>query len=1196
MQFKRVFAAAAAAFIAMCAGAASVSPEEAKAAAAVWASNRANLHGEAIGSSVLDARAVPGPDGETAFYVVRMSGGGALAVSAETRIRPVVAFTPSDDIYETDDNTLWAILNRDLPMRMKAVAARDVKRGNAGAAAMTDEESEWAALLAEGNSAKLSGTGRKSVPDTRVEPLLKSAWSQSRAKGGYCFNYYTPNHYVCGCVATAASQVMFLHRYPTADIPATKFDCSVDGEYRQLETIAGTFDWDNMVGYPITAYSLSETQRQAIGKLTYNVGVACEMMYAAEGSGSFTDNVSDALEGIFGYASAKYYSIYRANDTTRRNGLLPSLDYGLPVVVGVTQHEIVADGYGFNGNTLYVHMDMGWAGQCNAWYSLPSFTTDDDDFFVVEDIVYNISPKESGEIFSGRVLDRKGNPVKDVTVSAYDADDALVAMKTTDKNGMYAFLVPSSATYTVKAVSGVKEGSRTVMVGRSRSHYEIGDRWGIDITLTGDIGNHTVTFDANGGEGTMEPQVFEEDDSQELEANAFTREGYTFTGWSDTPDGEVVYADGEVVSFVVDTTLYAVWGVNTYTVSYRCGSFGTGASANDVKTHGVDLEIRGALFSRNCYDQTGWATEDGGDLAYDFGATYTENANVTLYPVWTPNPENTCYVTFDANGGEGTMEPEEYVGDETKPLTLNLFERTGFLFLGWSGTPDGPVTLTDGAAISLDASVTLYAVWKPLSFKVTYYRGKKGIGYVKYISYKDYGTPLELKDAVFTRTGYTQTGWATEDGGEAIYELGGSYEDESDADLYPAWTKKEPPAPEPEPEPGDGDDDPEPTPTPTPTPTPGDDDPTVDPSDPTVDPTDPEGGEAVDRWLYESVTGAAPNAMCEYNGYLFDRTNVVAGTIKVKVGKPNAKTSLSLVRATVILASGKRINIKSAAAGKARIASDGPTAVTFAGDEDCEVLFGSDALFGTYGEFEIRGARNFFASKSKSEKSAAAATIAPWTGSMNVVGRFGALSVKISNKGKAQVSGVLANGVRESYAGLVLVGEEWMCVPVASAKSGLQYILWLPRTSGGEVAVVGLGRDAVAGKAAASLASSSMFRIDTEDEIWSLLPGKVIDDVLPNGVSVRQKDKKWITPTTGKVAYLPGTTTIDRSQALDNPSGLRLTYKSGPGTFSGSFTVYYDVDGTIKKVRAAVSGVLVGDRGYGTATVKRVGTIPVEIR
>ena len=1190
MQFKRVFSAIAAAFIATFAGAASISLEEAKIAAEAWARNTANLQGEEIGSSVLDARAVPGPDGDTAFYVVRMSGGGALAVSAETRIRPVVAFTPSDDIFEDGENALWTILNRDIPGRMKALAARDLKRGNAVAAPMTDEEIEWASLLS-GDSVKRAGTGVKVVSDTRVEPLLKSAWGQGRAKGGLCFNYYTPNNYVCGCVATAASQVMYVHRYPTAYIPATKFDCYVDDEPCKLSTIAGTFDWGNMVGYPAKATTLTDIQRRAIGMLTYNVGVACEMMYTESGSGSFTANVAKSLEGIFGYASAKYADVYRSNMTTVMDGILPSLDYGLPVVVGVTQHEIVADGYGFNGNSLYVHMDMGWNGICNAWYSLPSFTTDDDDFFVLEEIVYNIMPETTGELFSGRVIDRKGDPVSGATVTVLDSDGNEIETKQSNKKGMYAFLVPSSASYTVKAVSGVKEGVRTVAVGRSVSDYDIGDKWGIDITVRGDIGNHTVTFDANGGVGTMEPLVFIEDDAQALTANAYTRDGYTFNGWSDTPDGEVVYSDGEIVSFVVDTTLYAVWGIDTYTVSYRCGSFGAGDSVNDVKTYGVDLEIRGALFYRNCYDQTGWAREDGGELAYEFGAMYSENANVTLYPVWTPNPENTCYVTFDANGGEGTMDPQEFVGDEERPLSANKFERTGFIFLGWSETPDGSVALLNGALISLNKSVTLYAIWKPTTFKVTYQRGRKGIGYVKFVAYKEYGTPLVLKDAVFTRTGYTQTGWATEDGGESVYELGGSYEDEAEVSLFPAWTRNATPDPGPgggDDDPSGGGDNPSPGPAPGPTPGPGGGD------SPSGGGDNPSGGDTVKYELYESVTDSAPSSQSEYNGYLFDDANIVAGTIKVKVGKPNAKTSLSTVKASVILADGKKISLKAASGGKARIASDGPTAVVFGGDDECAVQLGAYALFGKFGEFDIRGARNFFTSKNKSEKSAAAEIIGPWTGSMNVVGEFGALSVKTTTNGKAKVSGVLADGTKEIYSGLALIGDKWMCVPVASTKTGLQYILWLPRMSGGRAAVVGLGDGVVAGKAG-ELRSGAMFRIDTEDEIWSGLPGKVIDEVLPDRVSVRQNGKKWIVPQAGKVVYIPGKTTVDRDQTLDNPSGLKLTYKSGSGTFSGSFMVYYDVDGAIKKIRTTVSGVLVGDRGYGTATVKRIGTIPIVI-
>ena len=53
---------------------------------------------------------------------------------------------------------------------------------------------------------------------------------------------------------------------------------------------------------------------------------------------------------------------------------------------------------------------------------------------------------------------------------------------------------------------------------------------------------------------------------------------------------------------------------------------------------------------------------------------------------------------------------------------------------------------------------------------------------------KGYDTAVTLPGALFTRTGYTQTGWATTDGGAKVYELGGTYSANEAVTLYPVWT------------------------------------------------------------------------------------------------------------------------------------------------------------------------------------------------------------------------------------------------------------------------------------------------------------------------------------------------------------------------------------------------------------------------
>ena len=77
----------------------------------------------------------------------------------------------------------------------------------------------------------------------------------------------------------------------------------------------------------------------------------------------------------------------------------------------------------------------------------------------------------------------------------------------------------------------------------------------------------------------------------------------------------------------------------------------------------------------------------------------------------------------------------------------------------------------------------------------------------------------------------------------------------------------------------------------------------------------------------EVVDGAAPTAAVSvYDGYLVDALGNVKGTIQVKVGKPNAKTGLAAVKATVFGLDGKKKALKAAGKGKAAIAAGGPTA------------------------------------------------------------------------------------------------------------------------------------------------------------------------------------------------------------------------------------------------------------------------------
>jgi hypothetical protein len=215
-----------------------------------------------------------------------------------------------------------------------------------------------------------------------------------------------------------------------------------------------------------------------------------------------------------------------------------------------------------------------------------------------------------------------------------------------------------------------------------------------------------------------------------------------------------------------------------------------------------------------------------------------------------------------------------------------------------------------------------------------------------------------------------------------------------------------------------------------------------------------------------------------------------------------------------------------------------------------------------------------------------------WLGPVNVVWGGGTASVAIGKKGKAKATVLLADGAKATANAQLLVGDEWLCVPVVvTKKANLAFTLWLPR-SGGAAVAEGLSGDAVVGKPGA-LRAGAKFGIDAE--AFSARWGQRALPYLPDGVLVTQSGAKWTLPKAGKVAYQRGGTDVDTSKLGENPSALKLTYTAKTGAFKGSFKAYADVNGKPKGAMVNVTGVLVDGVGYGAATVKGGVSLPVTI-
>ena len=461
-----------------------VTVDQAKLAARAWASRGGTL-GSRVGTTVKAAHEFEASGDKV--YAISMNGGGAVFLTSDTTLRPVIAFTSATNDFAAIDekSPLWALLAGDAAARVKmsqSLAASGTSSAATAAAASrtSDAEATWAALLEEGAKLDDASFARplnehiKSPGDLRAGPLVQSQWDQKGVNGQDCYNYYTPvlsdgTHAVCGCVATAMSQIMRYHEFPTEARAQVTRDCYVEiskastlaDATRSLTTQGGTYSWNDMPLVPESA-DMTEAQRQAIGKLTSDAGISVYMSYDTDSSGAFSFNVARALKNVFGYANAAYMrdSTLAEDAAKMRKVVFSNLDAGYPVLFGISGdggHAVVGDGYGFNDGKTYVHLNMGWAGQDDVWYNLPDIDTTYYAFSAVDDVVFNIFPDSTGDAtLAGRALDDDGAAIAGASVTVYQTGtETIVASGTTSENGVYGLLVPAG-TYDVRVV---REGS-----------------------------------------------------------------------------------------------------------------------------------------------------------------------------------------------------------------------------------------------------------------------------------------------------------------------------------------------------------------------------------------------------------------------------------------------------------------------------------------------------------------------------------------------------------------------------------------------------------------------------------------------------------------------------------------------------------------------------------------------------------------
>ena len=230
-----------------------------------------------------------------------------------------------------------------------------------------------------------------------VEPLVTTRWTQETYYNTYCpvssvpqssMDYRTP----VGCVALTMANILYYYRYPSSGFGGVAY---IPREYENGELFytypaqvvnfsAQTYNYDAMTDI-LTDYN------GELSKLIYNAGVSVHMSYGHDGSGSQSEYAINALHTNFRFPEGAQFHNYTdvtdqgGNQTTWENMAKAELDARRPIFFSGSNasaggHAWIMDGYTTIADTAgvdhsYFHVNWGWAGSSNGFYSIKNLNT-----------------------------------------------------------------------------------------------------------------------------------------------------------------------------------------------------------------------------------------------------------------------------------------------------------------------------------------------------------------------------------------------------------------------------------------------------------------------------------------------------------------------------------------------------------------------------------------------------------------------------------------------------------------------------------------------------------------------------------------------------------------------------------------------------------------------------------------------------
>ena len=294
-------------------------------------------------------------------------------------------------------------------------------------------------------------------------------------------------------------------------------------------------------------------------------------------------------------------------------------------------------------------------------------------------------------------------------------------------------IVKTGESFTAPASDGLTRpdgntGSYFKWLGSDGNLYAPGDNVPAVVTrLTAqfDSSSHsvTITFNGNGGTGTMDSVTVKAGANYTLPACGFTEpEGKQFKGWSTSADGSVI--SGTTYEVSSDTTFYAIWESKEYSIIVTDGKATIGAGSEISKAaQGTTITLTAnAAPDGKVFDK--WVVESGNTTLEDANSETTTfimpDSEVSVKATYKNAPVTTYSLTTQVNGGHGTISASKTGLTEGSTETVTFTPDDGYEID--LVTVNGVVTdvLSNILNVTMDADKTVIVTYKAIPHTHTY--------------------------------------------------------------------------------------------------------------------------------------------------------------------------------------------------------------------------------------------------------------------------------------------------------------------------------------------------------------------------------------------------------------------------------------------------------------------------------------------